>query len=139
MIKYAERPRIATTPQVLLNANGSSARAMALAFLSFESAYWRGEATSAFATRLGSYWQPDLPPMPAAVPDAFSPHGASGRGISWYEMHGVVFGYSGGARRGYCIPVVAIPGLVHSSPGVASTTATTSASARDPLRGRCAA
>jgi hypothetical protein len=61
---------------------GDAARALALAYLQWASACWRGDRlAAAFATRLGSYWCAGLPPMPTSSPDAISPHGGGGRGI----------------------------------------------------------
>src|SRR5262245_59808584 len=82
---------------------GREARDLALACLRYESACWRGDSAREFATRLGSYWKSELPPCPSTEPDAFSPHGAGGRGISWFERGGEVFGYITGRVCGYRI------------------------------------
>lgn len=95
---------------------GQEARDMALACLRYESACWRGESAHEFAMRVGSYWRPELPPAPTSEPDAYSPHGGGGRGISWFEQSGEIRGYITGRRSGYRIPVTAVAGLVRSVP-----------------------
>ncbi len=57
-----------------------------------------------------------MPPTPTTEPDACSPHGAGGRGISWFEKGGEVLGYIPGRRCGYRIPVKAITGLARCAP-----------------------
>lgn len=116
MIASAECP-VTTIRMTPLMANcGQEARALATACLRYESACWRGDSARVFATRFGSYWRPVLPPVPSAEPDAYSPHGAGGRGIEWYEIGDEVFGYIRGASRGYRIPVAAVGGLVGCLP-----------------------
>jgi hypothetical protein len=86
---------------------------MALGYLHYACASWRGEPIApTFATRLGAYWQPELTGEPAGAPDAFSPHGAGGRGIAWYHRGDEVFGYVHGAAGGFRVPDAAIPRLV---------------------------
>lgn len=65
MITYAERPATAVVRVSLPAASGAAARDLALAFLYYASACWRGEESARrFATRLGAYWRSQLPPMP---------------------------------------------------------------------------
>ncbi|MCA9879821.1 MAG: hypothetical protein KC442_18635 [Thermomicrobiales bacterium] len=86
----------------------------------YVSASWRGDAAAAaFGTRLGGYWQPALPPRPAAAPDAVSVHGGGGRGIAWYQRQDQVFGYLPEAAGGLAIPVADVPRLQRSLPAEA--------------------
>jgi hypothetical protein len=87
--------------------------ALALSYLRWASACWRGDTLAAvFATQLGAYWRSALPPIPAGRADAISPHGGGGRGIHWYHTDEEVLGYVPGAAGGYQVPVAAIPQLV---------------------------
>jgi hypothetical protein len=113
----AERPTAATTSVPVPAATGAEARDLALGFLRYASAFWRGDAcASVFPLRLGAYWHPELPPAPAATPDAVSPHGGGGRGILWYETGDEVLGYVPGGHGGYRVPAAAVPRLVHCAP-----------------------
>lgn len=145
MIAIAERPAKAVFPLAPPALEGAAAQTLALAFLRYASACWRGEEGAArFATRLSAYWRTDLPPMPVAAPDAFSPHGAGGRGIAWYETADAVLGYIPGRRRGYRVPLDAVPGLarrVPAGPGArpgSHVDALQEASRRFPCRGAAA-
>ena len=95
---------------------GQDACDLAMAYLLYESACWRGQPARVFALRLGSYWRSELPPVPKTEPDAYSPHGAGGRGIRWFEKSGEVLGYITGCRCGYRIPVSSIAGLARTVP-----------------------
>ena len=103
MSAVAERP-IAITMAPRQPATGKDACALALSYLRW--------LASAFATRLGAYWRPALPPMPAGRPDAISPHGGGGRSIHWYHTDDEILGYIPGAAGGYQVPIAAIPQLV---------------------------
>jgi len=72
----------------------------------------------AFADWLGAFWD-EGPPEPRAAPSAISLLGGLGRGISWHEIDGVVFGYvRGWKRRGcYRVPVAELaPGAARLAP-----------------------
>jgi hypothetical protein len=113
MIATAKRPTATASGR----APGAEARALALGYLRYTSASWRGDdRASIFPLRLGAYWQPELPPAPAATPDAVSPHGGGGRGIQWYETGGEVLGYVTGGHGGYRIPAEAVPRLARCAP-----------------------
>jgi hypothetical protein len=113
MIVSTERPIATVQFENLDPPAGPVARAMALAYLQYASACWRGDRlASVFATRLGAFWRPEMPPAPAAAPDAVSPHGGGGRGICWHQVGSDVLGHVPGARGGYQIPVGAVPRLV---------------------------
>ena len=117
MSAVAERPTVTKTGAPVQSAMGKDARALALGYLRWASACWRGNGlTPVSTTRLGAYWRLALPPMPAGEADAVSPHGAGGRGIHWYQTGGEVFGYVLGAGGGYQVPVAAIPQLVRCAP-----------------------
>jgi hypothetical protein len=112
MIVTAERPAMAVPAMPRAEPDSAAARTLALAFLRYISACWRGEAgASKFATRLGAYWRGELPVLPRRAPDAFSPHGAAGRGIAWYVTADAVLGYVPGRDSGYRVPIGAVPGL----------------------------
>ena len=118
MIAYAERPASIVTMVPLPASTGEAARMLADGFLQYASACWRGDqAARRFATRLGAYWRPQLPPRPITPPNACSPHGAGGRGIDWYEISGEVLGYIPGRRAGYGVPVEAVARLQACLPG----------------------
>lgn len=90
---------------------------LAMGLLRNASARWRGDSGAAvLPLRLSAYWQPELRPAPLAEPDAFSPHGAAGRGIRWYQMGQEVLGYIPGVRGGFRIPVHAVPRLARCAP-----------------------
>ena len=113
MIATAERPRATIQLEDQCSPAGAEARALALAYLQYASACWRGDPHAAvFASRLGAYWRPDMPPAPAAAPDAISPHGGGGRGVCWRYAGEDVLGHIPGARGGFQIPVATIPRLV---------------------------
>lgn len=113
MIVTAERPTTVIVPRPRLEADGAAARALALAFLRYASACWRGdESARRFAAQLGVYWRPRLAAAPAKAPDAFSPHGAGGRGIAWFQTHDAVLGAIPECNGGYVVPLAAIPRLV---------------------------
>jgi hypothetical protein len=120
MSAVAERP-ITLTAVPRQPATEKDACALALSYLRWASACWKGETLApVFATRLGAYWCPELPPMPVDRADAISPHGGGGRSIHWYHTDDEVLGYVPGAAGGYRVPVAAIPQLVrctHTRPG----------------------
>ena len=112
MSAVAERP-ITITAAPRQPATEKDACALALSYLKWASACWRGDTLAPlFATQLAAYWRPALPPMPADRADAVSPHGGGGRGIHWYHTDEEVLGYVPGAAGGYQVPVAAIPKLV---------------------------
>jgi hypothetical protein len=92
--------------------SGGPARALAHAYQQAIGAYWRGESELELLDRLLSETQIlRAPSMPPWAPDAFSPHGAGGRGISWYAIDGEVLGYVPGLSGSYRVPLSAIPPL----------------------------
>ena len=112
MSAIAERP-ITITAGPRHPATRKDACALALGYLRWASACWRGDRLApVFATRLGAYWCPALPPKPAGRADAISPHGGGGRGIHWYHTDEEVLGYVPGAAGGYQVPIAVIPQLV---------------------------
>jgi hypothetical protein len=112
MSAVAERP-ITMVEVPCQPATEKDACALALSYLRWASACWRGESLApVFATQLETYWRPALPPMPAGRADAISPHGGGGRGIHWYHTNEEVLGYVPGSAGGYRVPVAAIPQLV---------------------------
>jgi hypothetical protein len=112
MNAVAERP-LTMTEVPRQPATEKDACALALSYLRWASACWRGETLApVFPTQLGAYWRPALPPIPAVRADAISPHGGGGRGIHWYHTEKEVLGYVPGAAGGYQVPVAAIPQLV---------------------------
>ena len=142
MIAYAERSATLGSIAPLPAPAGEAARALAAGFLQYASACWRGEqASRRFATRLGAYWRPQLPPAPIAPPAAFSPHGAGGRGIGWYQLGDEVLGYIPGSRAGYRVPVEAVARLLacissseHPTPLVRCGDGVASAGKAGPVR-----
>ena len=112
MSAIAERPITITTASCR-PATEKDACALALSYLRWASACWRGDTLApVFATQLAAYWCPELPPIPAGQIDAVSPHGGGGRGIHWYHTDEEVLGYVLGTAGGYQVPVAAIPQLV---------------------------
>ncbi|MCC7023127.1 MAG: hypothetical protein IT338_09875 [Thermomicrobiales bacterium] len=100
------------TPPLSSRDEGACARELALGYLQYACASWRGEPIAPiFATRLGAYWQPELAGEPVGVPDAFSPHGGGGRGIAWYHRGDEVYGYVLGTAGGFRVPDAVIPRL----------------------------
>jgi hypothetical protein len=119
MIAVAERPPSVAPPRTVAPQTGDAARDLALGFLRYASACWRGEdAAAAFTAGLASFWRHAMPPTPASPPDAVSPHGGGGRGICWYQRGGVVLGYVPGARGGYVVPAAAVARLSRCVPAV---------------------
>ena len=95
---------------------GSPAQAIACAYQHAMDAYWRGESDlGPLDTLLGRFRVRELPSIPAWAPDAFSPRGAGGRGISWYEVGDEVVGYVPGTSTCYRIPLSAIPPFIFGS------------------------
>ena len=112
MSAIAERP-LTLTEVPHRPVTEKDACALALSYLRWASACWRGDSLAAvFATQLEACWSSALPPKPADRPDAISPHGGGGRGIHWYHTDKEVLGYVLGAAGGYQVPVAAIPQLV---------------------------
>ena len=127
MSAVAERP-ITITAAPRQPATEKDACALALSYLRWASACWRGDTLApVFATRLGAYWRPALPPKPAGRADAISPHGGGGRGIHWYHTDEEVLGYVLSGAGGYRVPVAAIPQLVRCTHTRPCTTQGTSA------------
>ena len=92
--------------------SGGPARALAHAYQQAIGAYWRGESELESVDKLlGGTQILRAPSMPPWTPDAFSPHGAGGRGISWYAIGGEVVGYAPGLSGRYRVPLSAIPPL----------------------------
>lgn len=121
MIAVAERPTATGHLEDLCLPTEAPARVLTRAYLRYASACWRGDSLAAvFASRLGAYWRPEMPPVPEAAPDTVSPHGGGGRGICWRQAGGEVLGHVPGARSGYRIPVDAIPRLVECASRVRS-------------------
>jgi hypothetical protein len=112
----ASEPRFRAAPQPIASAAGGSAEDLALAYLRYVSACWRGETSSLFARLLDVCWSEAMPAALAKDPDAFSPHGGGGRGIAWYQGCGEVLGYVPGKRGGYRVPTRTIPRLLASAP-----------------------
>jgi hypothetical protein len=127
MSAIAERP-LTLTEVPHRPVTEKDACALALSYLRWASACWRGDSLAAvFATQLEACWSPALPPKPAGRPDAISPHGGGGRGIHWYHTDEEVLGYVLGAAGGYQVPVAAIPQLVRCTHMRPCTTQSTSA------------
>jgi hypothetical protein len=117
MNAVAERPTTVAPTSEMAPQTGDAARDLALGFLRYASACWRGEtAAAAFTAVLASYWRHSMPPAPASPPDAVSPHGGGGRGICWYQRADVVLGYVPGARGGYVVPAAAVARLLRCVP-----------------------
>jgi hypothetical protein len=122
MSAVAERP-ITITAVPRRPATGKDACALALSYLRWASACWRGDTLApVFATQLGACWSPALPPKPVGPADAISPHGGGGRSIHRYHTDKEVLGYVPGAAGGYQVPVAAIPQLVRCTHTRPSTT-----------------
>jgi hypothetical protein len=112
MSVVAEHP-ITITAAPYRPATEKDACALALSYLRWASACWRGDRLApVFATHLEACWHPVLPPIPAGQADAISPHGGGGRGIHWYHTAEEVLGYVPGAAGGYRVPLAVIPQLV---------------------------
>lgn len=109
--------------EATLKTPGTGAEDLARAYLDYISAYWRGDAgASTFGERLAAFWGAGLPTEPMRNADAFSPHGAGGRGIRWYECGAEICGYTPGCATGYRIPMTCIAELACAdgiSPGQA--------------------
>jgi hypothetical protein len=138
MSAVAERP-ITMVEVPHQPATEKEACALALSYLRWASACWKGETLApVFATRLETYWCPELPPMPVDRVDAISPHGGGGRSIHWYHPDDEVLGYIPGAAGGYRVPVAAIPQLVRCTHTRPCTTQGTSAQELEmrPTEGR---
>jgi hypothetical protein len=125
MSAIAERP-VTMTEVPRQRATDRDACALALSYLRWASACWRGDTLApVFATQLGACWRPTLPPKPLGQADVISPHGGGGRGIHWYHTDKEVLGYVPGATGGYQVPVASIPQLVrctHTRPGTSQGT-----------------
>jgi hypothetical protein len=99
----------APTTTEMLPASGAAARALARCYLRYVSAVWRGDVTlAAFAAWLDAYWDRELPPVPASMPDAISPHGGGGHGICWFETADEIRGYVSGTTGGFRVPLGAV-------------------------------
>lgn len=118
MIAYANRPATPARSGAPVAASGEAAQALALAYLRYASACWRGEESAQrFATRLAASWRPQLPQRPSTPPHAYSPHGAGGRGITWYQRGDDVLGYIPACVAGYQVPIRAIQRLLDEVSG----------------------
>ncbi len=116
MMTYAERPMVTVQSMSIVATGAKEAREWELASLRDESACWRGEPAYEFAPRIGPSRRPELAPTPATTRDVYSPHGAGGRGIGWYQQNGEVVGYISGRRSGYRVPAATIAGLARCVP-----------------------
>jgi hypothetical protein len=117
MTALAEHPATALPAVQRHLPAGELAHELALGYLRYASACWRGDPTApVFGVRLGAYWRPELPQAPLTTPDAISPHGAAGRGIRWYQRGDEVIGYVPGVRGGYDVPAAAIHRLARCAP-----------------------
>ena len=63
-----------------------------------------------FADWIDAFWTSDMPAAPADLPDAISPHGGAGHGISWFEGEAEILGYVNGLGTGYRVPLSAVTG-----------------------------
>ena len=112
MSAVAERP-ITITEVPRRPATEKDACALALSYLRWASACWRGDTLApVFATQLGACWRPELPPMPAGPRRCHQP-----ARWGWTRHPLVSHGRRGsricpGAAGGYQVPVAAIPQLV---------------------------
>jgi hypothetical protein len=100
-------PQLTLTPPVVTQqpVATDSAWALARAYCEYISAYWRGDAGAAqLGNQLVAFFSAEMPAEPMRPADAFSPHGARGHGIRWYERGDAVLGYVPGATSGYRIP-----------------------------------
>jgi hypothetical protein len=92
-----------------------SPQQLALAYDRFVSARWRGEdeAADPVATWFEAHWVMQPPPEPDAPPGGASVLGGGGRGIRWYALGELVYGYVPGHDEGcYRVEVVeAVPAL----------------------------
>jgi hypothetical protein len=104
IVEHSDMPLVVR--DAIVPPSGQAARALAEAYLRSISADWRGEpGWQAFERSLDRCWSLLLPPVPRAVPDAVSPHGAGGRGVHWYQTENEVVGYVPGSNRGYRVPI----------------------------------
>jgi hypothetical protein len=88
---------------------GAAARDLARSYFRYVSAVWRGDQRAAmFAAWLDQFWTDGLPPAPGTMPNAFSPHGAGGHGICWFETADEVLGYVPGGAVGYRVPIAVL-------------------------------
>lgn len=89
-----------TTPPV---PTVQSAADLATAYNQNVAACWRGETDGhRFGDWLEGCWQPTMA-VPPGAPAAISVHGASGRGIAWYDAGPAVVGLVRGCPGGYWI------------------------------------
>jgi hypothetical protein len=99
-----------------LAGSAPGAEALAHAYLDYVCECWCGDnGATQFEKRLATFLDPDLPPEPADPADAYSPHGAGGAGIQWFECGDEILGYVPGSAVGYRIPVHRIAELVHAA------------------------
>ena len=108
-----------TSPAVTQQSSATgSASDLARAYLDYISAYWRGDAGALqMRDRLAAFFSADMPMEPMRPADAFSPHGARGHGIRWYECGDTVLGYVPGTTSGYRIPLECVAGLCSAVSG----------------------
>jgi hypothetical protein len=117
MIAANDRPMVPVPDAEERVPEAQDARDLALGYLRYASACWRGDAVTApFATALSAFWRGDMPPAPESRPVAVSPHGGGGRGIRWHQRNGQILGYVPGASGGYAVPVAAVPRLLRCVP-----------------------
>lgn len=102
-------------PNVTSRVQGPGAEALARAYLEYMSGYWRGDdGASTFGERLAAFCGTGLPSEPMRDADAFSPHGAGGHGIRWYECDDEICGYIPGCATGYRIPATCVAELART-------------------------
>lgn len=95
------------TLAVPFSERGAVARQVAQCYLDCVSDVWRygeTERTASFYQRLSRFRTQEMPPYPACVADAVSPHGGGGRGIHWFETPEAVVGHIAGVAEGYVVP-----------------------------------
>ena len=113
MLAVAQRQtttRFAHQAELTLVGPRMTACALADAYLRYASALWRGDADAqAVGAWLSGFRCEDMPPEPAVLPRAVSPHGGGGRGIRWPEAGLAILGYVPGTSVGYRVPREAVP------------------------------
>ena len=92
------------------------AQALARAYLDYVSGCWRGDAEMpGMGAHLATFFGADMPEEPARAADAYSPHGAGGQGIRWYDCGNTVYGFVAGSAGGYRVPLAWVGELCSGS------------------------
>ena len=86
----------------------SGAASLAHVYAAAISAYWRGGDDGQFFAWLAGCRRAGVAP-PDRSPTAVSPHGAGGRGITWFDVPGAVVGVVPGVSWGYRVPPGSAP------------------------------